>query len=251
MVAPSKHHAFSIYSSNSPYRSFPPQYHPSAPTSAPLTSPRYYGTSKPTRNALGTSATPSSHGVNLFNEDVQKRGDFNSQDVDTRYQYASPSSADGGGTYIDTSATAPPSNTPSQNPYQQQCQYYSPLNQPWNQATHAERGYHTPSAFIPQCNENTPETYLTTTPPSTGLPKGVQGGGYIGTPSTPPPSEYPHISSPDLTTSTTEACACYRAAIETPLTPFYPSSSPAVASPMSGGSESGGVLVGECEKKGG
>ncbi|OBT81621.1 hypothetical protein VE02_09894 [Pseudogymnoascus sp. 03VT05] len=270
MAAPSKNSAFPPYPTNNPHRSFPSQnhpsytsqYHASAPTSAPATSPftpSYDGIAELSPHVRGTYTSLSPHGAPLFNAELHAH-QLSIQEKGLGYQYASlPSSSEEEETYGDfspTYATAPTSSTAT-TPFSQTPEknirypYYSTENQIWESGE-----LFTPTSFAPYQDGRTSVTYHTTTSPSINTPttihKGQEKGGYyIGTPSTPPSPLHPHVSSPDLTTPTTEACARYRSALETPLTPLYfQPSSPVVTSPMSeGASEFGGVPVGEIENE--
>ncbi|KFY89056.1 hypothetical protein V500_05973, partial [Pseudogymnoascus sp. VKM F-4518 (FW-2643)] len=272
MAAPSKQRAYSPYPANAPHRSFPPQYHTSytsqyhasTPTSAPAISPfppSYDGHAKLSPDVFGTYTSPSPHDLPLFNTELHAH-QLSLQEKGLSYQqFYSPSSSEGE-TYGSSSPTYtpfPPNSTPTtpspQTPQHHAC--HSTNHQPWAAPNEtAESSYPcTPTAFTGY-DESTPVHYLSTTSPATNTPILLnvgerQEGYYIGTPSTPPPPLYPHVSSPDLTTPTSAAIARYRNAQDnTPLTPLYfHVSSPVMTSPMSEGSEFGGALVHEPENK--
>ncbi|ELR06779.1 hypothetical protein GMDG_02217 [Pseudogymnoascus destructans 20631-21] len=261
MAAPSKNRASSPYTANNPHRSHPSQYHPaytsqyhgSAPTSAPTTSPF-----APSPHGRGTYISPSPHGIPLFNAELHAH-QLSLQERDLSYQHtSSPSSSEE--TYGDFSpiyATAPPSSAltmpSSQTP---QHHFTRPCHKPPRQTWETGNPF-TPTTFAPYHEDGTPVAYFTTTSPiTTSTPAAIHQGQengyhYIGTPSTPPSPLHPHISPLDLTTPTTEACARYRNAQDTPLTPFFfQATSPAVTAPRSeAGSEFSGVLVGEVGNK--
>ncbi|OBT47040.1 hypothetical protein VE00_02406, partial [Pseudogymnoascus sp. WSF 3629] len=269
MAAPSKNRAFPPYPANAPPRSFPPQYHPGytpqyhsfAPKSATTTSPfsaSYDGIAELSPHVRGTYTSPSPHGAPLFNAELHAH-QLSLQEQDLSYQYSpSPSALSEEETYGDfsptyatdppsTARTTPLSQTPEYHLLSHPCHNTSP--QTWESGE-----LFTPTAFTGYHDERTPVNYLTTTSPTAATPTTIhqgqeKGGYYIGTPSTPPSPLHPHVSSPDLTTPTTEARARYRSVLETPLTPLYfQPSSPAVTSSMSeGGSSIGGVPVGEVE----
>ncbi|KFY95794.1 hypothetical protein V498_03102, partial [Pseudogymnoascus sp. VKM F-4517 (FW-2822)] len=270
MAAPSKYRAFSPYPATTPHRSFPsqypaynPQYHAFAPTSAPNTSPfptSYEDHAEPSPPAFGTYSRPSPHGLPLFNTELHAH-QLKLQENSLSYQYSSSPSSSEGENYDSPSPThtpfpsstptAPSSQTPQHHP-SHPC--HSARSQPWDSPSQTEalRYPNTPTTFTAY-NNGTPVTYFTTTSPSVNTPiivgKGALGG-YIGTPSTPPSPLYPFVSSPDLTTPTSETCERYRNAQGTPLTPLYfQTSSPIVTSPMSEASEFGGVLVKEVENE--
>ncbi|KFZ03254.1 hypothetical protein V501_09400, partial [Pseudogymnoascus sp. VKM F-4519 (FW-2642)] len=268
MAAPSKNPAFPPYPANNPHRPFPSQnypaytsqYHASVPTSAPTTSPfptSHDGLAELSHHGFGAYTSPSPHGVPLFNAELHAH-QLNLQERDLSYQHtSSPSSSEEEiyGDFSPTYATAPPSSTAT-TPFSQTPEYH--LSHPCHNfppQTWESGNPFAPSTFTPHHEERTPVTYLTTTSPTTSTPTPIhpgqqKGPAYIGTPSTPPSPLHPHISSPDLTTPTTEALARYRNAQDTPLTPLYYQTSPAVTSPVpEAGSEFGGVPVGEVENK--